>query len=491
MATYSGEAGRCVTGDANELKTCGYQRVEDWCKYCSYASEYADVCATVGVSISSSGKTQQEPPAPGDDRGATGSDMATELAHRQRQERAFRIAAIALGVLAGLCVVMLVAAVVIGRRLPAIAGCGSQRRSSGSGSSSAMDDSTLLQLGTNGLGQPEKQSDFVDCFLAVVGKMRKVIHPFFARREDEISLQSGDTVTIQMAFDDGWVVGKNLTSGLEGTFPLMCIMDNLPPSLPAHWSVLPESKSASIDNIRGSSRSITRPTPRVSCAGGGVRSGSVPPHAPVITSTDIPSSPRLHSTRHSARIIRRTSEERARQAGGVSLFGRLLGALSPTRPAASSQQPGFFKRLLFAPTPASDLGGPLEISGPIPTRPHSFTVHSAVHVGLNNPGYAPADGEQSTWISTVPVGVPSDNRYPVMNGHGSASYHNDIGRTSADRLPAAPMNPSQGFGEFALGNGSQLTVGGNPSMDTYRTAEQSATGIAGQPLSAATGAYRR
>ncbi|KAJ2767380.1 hypothetical protein IWQ56_003354, partial [Coemansia nantahalensis] len=261
QSSYSGESGRCVTGDSNELKTCGYQRVEDWCKYCSYASEYADVCATVGVYVGGSDNGWQESPAAGGDRDAKGSGPAAELARRRHRERAFRVATIVLGVLSGVCLVAFIVAVAMGRRLPAFAGCGSQRRLSRSGSSSGMDDSTLLQLGTNGYGQPEKPSDFVDCFLAVVGKARTVIHPFFARREDEISLQSGDAVKIQMAFDDGWVVGKNLTSGLEGTFPLMCIMDNLPPSLPAHWSVLPESKNASIDNMRGSSRSMTRAMP--------------------------------------------------------------------------------------------------------------------------------------------------------------------------------------------------------------------------------------
>ncbi|KAJ1732815.1 hypothetical protein LPJ61_001874 [Coemansia biformis] len=500
---HSGAPGHCVDGNANELKTCGYQRVEDWCRYCSYAVDYADVCASVGVRVgngeSSDGdKSKHAPPTAPGDRGIEADGLIAELARRRHQERVLRVVVIVLGVLAGIVLVALLVMIAMGRSLPPFVDHGIHHTASRSGSSSGMDDSTLLQLGANGQGQPEKVSDFVDCFLTLVGKPRKVIYPFFARREDEISLQSGDTVTVQMAFDDGWVVGKNVTSGLEGTFPLMCIMDNLPPSMPSHWSVLPETKNASIDNMRSSSRSVTRATPRVSGATEGYCAGSpLPPHAPVITTTGIPTSPHLHSTRNSTRIYRRSSEERAQRDSGSGFLGRLLGALMLTNPASTSAgagsatpAPGFFRRLIFSPPSTGSARGPLEISKPIPSRPHSFTVHSAVHVGLNNPGYMPAPGEQNTWVSTVPVGIPSANRYPIMNGHAPTGY-NSTARSSTDRLPTAPgapMQPSSGFGEFAPSNNSQLTVTGNPSLDTYRTAEQSASGAPGQALASATAA---
>ncbi|KAK9760489.1 hypothetical protein K7432_015418 [Basidiobolus ranarum] len=41
---------------------------------------------------------------------------------------------------------------------------------------------------------------------------------------DELSIESGDNILILWMFDDGWAVGRNLTQGGEGAFPLACVV---------------------------------------------------------------------------------------------------------------------------------------------------------------------------------------------------------------------------------------------------------------------------
>ncbi|KAJ2234313.1 hypothetical protein GGH97_005797, partial [Coemansia sp. RSA 475] len=202
---YSGSSDHCVLGEANELKTCGYQRVEDWCKYCDFASDYADVCASVGVEVGDGGsgnKGKVDTPTHTTGNYPEGTELAAELEKRKRQEHTFRVVAIVLSIAVGVCIIALIALISMGHRLTSSSTYGHYLNSSSSGS--GKDDSTLLQLGALGYSQPEKPVDFVDCFLMAVGKPRQVIRPFFARRDDEISLQTGDVITLQMAFDDGW-----------------------------------------------------------------------------------------------------------------------------------------------------------------------------------------------------------------------------------------------------------------------------------------------
>ncbi|KAJ2176120.1 hypothetical protein GGF45_003725, partial [Coemansia sp. RSA 551] len=326
---YSGSSDHCVLGEANELKTCGYQRVEDWCKYCDFASDYADVCASVGVEVGDGGsgnKGKVDTPTHTTGNYPEGTELAAELEKRKRQEHTFRVVAIVLSIAVGVCIIALIALISMGHRLTSPSTYGHYLNSSSSGS--GKDDSTLLQLGALGYSQPEKPVDFVDCFLMAVGKPRQVIRPFFARRDDEISLQTGDVITLQMAFDDGWVVGKNITSGSEGTFPIMCVMENLPASLPAQWSVLPESKNASIENLRNSSRT--------SIANG---------HRVMAENRADASPGRLQSTRASSVNYRSNAnlDEHSRTKG-KGILNRLLDVILPTSSgsssAANSGEPG-------------------------------------------------------------------------------------------------------------------------------------------------------
>ncbi|KAJ2448422.1 hypothetical protein EV183_005448 [Coemansia sp. RSA 2336] len=446
---YSGTSDRCVDGEANELKTCGYQRVEDWCRYCDYASEYTDVCASVGVKVGdSSDKAKSDIPSssvlPGD------RELAAELEKQKRQERVFRVVAIVLSIAVGICVIALILLIAMGHRLTS---AGIYGRHNPSINDSGKDDSTLLHTGAADDGSLKKSADFVDCFVSAVGKPRQVVRPFFARRDDEISLRNGDVVTLQMAFDDGWVVGKNLTSGYEGTFPLMCVMENLPPSLPAQWSVLPESKNASIENLRNSSRT--------SVANGRRASSEIPINEA-----------RLQSTRNSLTSNRQPNPTDDEQGRGRGILDRIFGAFSPTNStqAATSEDSGFFKRLVQSPFGAKDK----PMAAPPKGRPHSFNVHHVVHVGLTNPNY-PHTGDAATPPSTIPSTMRSENRYPVMPTQASLGFANSAhANGSVPRPPEDPRQADMGYGDFAPSNNSQPTTAGNDSMETYQTAEQSA-----------------
>ncbi|KAJ2672754.1 hypothetical protein IWW42_002707 [Coemansia sp. RSA 1085] len=398
---YSGMPDRCVDGEANELKTC--------------------------------------------DR-----ELVAELEKQKRQERVFRVVAIVLSIAVGICVIALILLIAMGHRLTS-AGIYGQHNPSINGS--GKDDSTLLHTGAADGGSLKKSADFVDCFVSAVGKPRQVVRPFFARRDDEISLQNGDVVTLQMAFDDGWVVGKNLTSGYEGTFPLMCVMENLPPSLPAQWSVLPESKNASIENLRNSSRASVANERRASAE-------------------NMVNGARLQSTRNSLTNSRQPNQPDSAQGRGKGILDRIFGAFSPTNstPAATSEDSGFFKRLVQSPFGAKDK----PIAALPKGRPHSFNVHHVVHVGLTNPSY-PHTGDAATPPSTIPSTMRSENRYPVMPTQASLGFANSAhANGSVPRPPEDPRQADMSYGDFAPSNSSQPTAAGNESMETYQTAEQSA-----------------
>ncbi|KAJ3034449.1 hypothetical protein HDV00_005028 [Rhizophlyctis rosea] len=51
----------------------------------------------------------------------------------------------------------------------------------------------------------------------------KVIHEYAPALPDELELIPGDMVELKGSYDDGWGKGRNLRSGLEGTFPMACI----------------------------------------------------------------------------------------------------------------------------------------------------------------------------------------------------------------------------------------------------------------------------
>ncbi|KAF7721094.1 hypothetical protein EC973_005412 [Apophysomyces ossiformis] len=51
----------------------------------------------------------------------------------------------------------------------------------------------------------------------------EVVHPYPPHMGDELGLHVGDIVCLAMLFDDGWALGFNVTTGLKGVFPAVCV----------------------------------------------------------------------------------------------------------------------------------------------------------------------------------------------------------------------------------------------------------------------------
>lgn len=51
----------------------------------------------------------------------------------------------------------------------------------------------------------------------------EVKHPYPPQMGDELGLNVGDIVCVAMNFDDGWALGFNVTTGLKGVFPIVCV----------------------------------------------------------------------------------------------------------------------------------------------------------------------------------------------------------------------------------------------------------------------------
>lgn len=50
-----------------------------------------------------------------------------------------------------------------------------------------------------------------------------VVHPYPPQMADELELNYGDIICLALNFDDGWALGFNVTTGLKGAFPIVCI----------------------------------------------------------------------------------------------------------------------------------------------------------------------------------------------------------------------------------------------------------------------------
>ncbi|KAJ3223754.1 hypothetical protein HDU81_008980 [Chytriomyces hyalinus] len=51
----------------------------------------------------------------------------------------------------------------------------------------------------------------------------KVIIPYLATLPDELTVEVGELVQVVERFDDGWVKGRRVKTGHEGTFPGACV----------------------------------------------------------------------------------------------------------------------------------------------------------------------------------------------------------------------------------------------------------------------------
>ncbi|CAO3630706.1 unnamed protein product [Mucor hiemalis] len=69
-----------------------------------------------------------------------------------------------------------------------------------------------------GIGQP---TDFSTT--QTLEEFYEVKHPYPPQMGDELGLHVGDIVCVAMNFDDGWALGFNVTTGLKGVFPIVCV----------------------------------------------------------------------------------------------------------------------------------------------------------------------------------------------------------------------------------------------------------------------------
>lgn len=66
-------------------------------------------------------------------------------------------------------------------------------------------------------------SNAVNPLVTTTDEFFVVIHPYPPQMEDELGLNIGDIVCVAVQFDDGWALGFNVTTGLKGAFPMVCI----------------------------------------------------------------------------------------------------------------------------------------------------------------------------------------------------------------------------------------------------------------------------
>ncbi|KXN72175.1 hypothetical protein CONCODRAFT_69221 [Conidiobolus coronatus NRRL 28638] len=51
----------------------------------------------------------------------------------------------------------------------------------------------------------------------------RVAYPYQAVLEDELSLKFNQVIYLITSFDDGWGLGRNVLTGVQGAFPMACV----------------------------------------------------------------------------------------------------------------------------------------------------------------------------------------------------------------------------------------------------------------------------
>jgi hypothetical protein len=68
-----------------------------------------------------------------------------------------------------------------------------------------------------------RDTDSVGLISKFDNEFHRVIHQYYPTQPDELFLEKDDIIVSTVAFDDGWAVGVNLTTGDKGAFPLICV----------------------------------------------------------------------------------------------------------------------------------------------------------------------------------------------------------------------------------------------------------------------------
>ncbi|KAI8879856.1 hypothetical protein K501DRAFT_256083 [Backusella circina FSU 941] len=176
--------GNCILGMANEPDNCGFSSQSEACQYCKTNQQDA-CCANVNHCKTFSG-------------GA--------------------IAGIVIGIIVFFGVIA--AGLIYYRKKRRLKyqqkenigykSMGSQRRLQTSS------EPKLLHDDEEGGGVSAQQDDIQEEFY-------QVQHAYPSQMTDELGLYVGDIVCVAMHFDDGWALGFNVTTGLKGVFPVVCV----------------------------------------------------------------------------------------------------------------------------------------------------------------------------------------------------------------------------------------------------------------------------
>jgi hypothetical protein len=68
-----------------------------------------------------------------------------------------------------------------------------------------------------------RDTDSVGLISKFDNEFHRVVHQYYPIQPDELFLEKDDIIVSTVAFDDGWAVGVNLTTGEKGAFPLICV----------------------------------------------------------------------------------------------------------------------------------------------------------------------------------------------------------------------------------------------------------------------------
>ncbi|KAI8335244.1 hypothetical protein EDC96DRAFT_524940 [Choanephora cucurbitarum] len=189
----------CISGIANEPYTCGFgNNIRQACHYCQLHSE--DKCCQTVEEICQKGSIP----------GST-------------------IAGIVVGSVVGLALVLLGLVWLYRRRKRSLFSC-----SANSSTATAVNQNEFKQQvvpinektfeeATGQHQQPLATEAPLSSATPFKEEFFVVIHPYPPQMADELALNVGDIICLALHFDDGWALGYNVTTGLKGAFPLVCI----------------------------------------------------------------------------------------------------------------------------------------------------------------------------------------------------------------------------------------------------------------------------
>ncbi|KAG2198474.1 hypothetical protein INT47_004461, partial [Mucor saturninus] len=183
----------CISGIANEPYTCGFgpDNAKYACRYCeknpddgccqnvANCSQKLSTGAIVGIAIGSA-------------VGVAAIGFCIFLSCRKRKDTLFRFMS------------------------------ASATSSSTTQAKALMKEPLELQPTANN-SKLQITSDFSTTIIPPKEEFYVVIHPYPSQLPDELELKTGDIICLAMHFDDGWALGFNVTTGLKGAFPLVCI----------------------------------------------------------------------------------------------------------------------------------------------------------------------------------------------------------------------------------------------------------------------------